>query len=121
MYDRPLTRAELETLRLTTSAQVGVLANDTDADPGDGSFTYTPRRDFFGTDTFTYVASDGAAQTDPVTVTITVRERNFAPTAQPDTYTLDEDAGLSFDIPAGTVGEYRLGMVSEPGEILGRG
>ena len=60
----------------------GVLANDTDADPGttltaqlvsttahgsltlnpDGSFVYTPQADFTGTDAFTYTASDGESQ-----------------------------------------------------------
>jgi hypothetical protein len=140
VYNRALTRAELETLRRTTSVHLGVLANDTDADGDtltvstwtqpangtvylnpDGSFTYTPRRDFFGTDTFTYVASDGAAQSDPVTVTVTVRERNAAPVALPDSYTLDEDSVLSFDIPAATVGEYRLTMVSDSGDYIGQG
>jgi VCBS repeat-containing protein len=39
----------------------------------DGSFTYTPNRDFNGTDTFTYRVLDGAAQSDEVTVTLVVR------------------------------------------------
>ena len=71
----------------------GVLANDTDADNdtltallvsttsngtltfnADGSFVYTPRAGFFGTDTFTYKANDGEADSNVVTVTITVRK-----------------------------------------------
>jgi len=39
----------------------------------DGSFTYTPNRNFNGTDTFTYRVLDGAAQSDVVTVTLVVR------------------------------------------------
>jgi VCBS repeat-containing protein len=70
----------------------GVLANDTDAnhDPltaqldtttthgsltlnANGSFTYTPGEDTVGTDTFTYHANDGTANSNIVTVTITVQ------------------------------------------------
>ncbi|MDQ3980302.1 MAG: cadherin-like domain-containing protein [Actinomycetota bacterium] len=70
----------------------GLLGNDTDveaspltaakaSDPehgsltlnADGSFLYTPQIGFTGTDSFTYRASDGAAQSAPATVTITVQ------------------------------------------------
>jgi VCBS repeat-containing protein len=73
----------------------GVLANDTDTDSGqtvtvqaprplsgpsngsltlnaDGSFAYTPNAGFTGTDSFTYKASDGIADSAAATVTITV-------------------------------------------------
>ena len=79
-----------ETAILFESAP-GVFANDTDAD-GDpltanlvsgasngaltlnanGSFTYTPNAGFTGTDNFTYKASDGKADSNVATVTITV-------------------------------------------------
>ena len=36
----------------------------------DGSFTYTANPGFLGTDSFTYVASDGLASSAPVPVTI---------------------------------------------------
>jgi hypothetical protein len=71
----------------------GVLGNDTDAgvhrsvtivtDPShglltaapDGSFTYVPDPNFFGTDRFTYVVDhDGLATTGVATVTLTVEE-----------------------------------------------
>ncbi len=42
---------------------------------GDGTFTYAPDANFAGTDTFTYYASDGIADSSPVTVTITVQPR----------------------------------------------
>jgi Ca2+-binding RTX toxin-like protein len=78
----------------------GVLGNDSD-DEGDpitavlvtgpahessfalnanGSFTYTPLPNFFGTDTFTYRASDGAELSNIATVTITVLAVNDPPT-----------------------------------------
>ncbi|MDQ4091689.1 MAG: carboxypeptidase regulatory-like domain-containing protein [Actinomycetota bacterium] len=72
-------------------AASGVLANDTDADndpltaslvagPGrgtvtlnpDGSFTYQPKEDFVGTDSFTYKVNDGTGDSNVGTVILTV-------------------------------------------------
>jgi hypothetical protein len=72
-------------------AALGVLLNDHDPDGDplaatkvtdptngtlcldrDGSFTYTPNADFYGTDRFVYEVSDGQGGTDTATVTITV-------------------------------------------------
>lgn len=74
-------------------AAPGVLNNDPDVDGdtlsavlnagpsnggltlnSDGSFTYTPDTNFVGTDTFTYHANDGTADSNVATVTITVNE-----------------------------------------------
>jgi hypothetical protein len=71
----------------------GVLVNDTDADGdpltavlvtgpangtltlgADGLFTYTPTFNFVGVDSFTYVANDGALDSNTATVTITVND-----------------------------------------------
>jgi hypothetical protein len=38
----------------------------------DGSFTYTPNFDYYGSDSFTYVATDGFLDSAPATVTLTV-------------------------------------------------
>ena len=82
-----------------------MLANDTDVDAGatltatlvgdrrrtarvtlaaNGSFTYTPNANFNGTDSFTYTASDGTADSNVATVTITVSAVNDAPVAVDD-------------------------------------
>jgi hypothetical protein len=82
-----------ETGTALTVPAPGVLANDTDADSSDaltakvtvqprngilalaadGSFTYTPKQRFTGTDTFTYTVTDSAGATSaPATVTLTV-------------------------------------------------
>ena len=45
----------------------------------DGSFIYTPRSNFNGTDSFQYKAKDGAFASNIVTVTITVNAVNDAP------------------------------------------
>jgi len=98
----------------------GVLANDTD-DNGDslsailvtgprsgtlvlgadGSFDYTPNANFHGTDSFTYTANDGQADSNPATVSIAVNAVNTAPTAVDDGYSIPQDQPLS--VPAGGV------------------
>ncbi|MGD8590310.1 MAG: Ig-like domain-containing protein, partial [Chromatiales bacterium] len=89
-------------------AAPGVLGNDTDAD-GDpltatlvsgptnaaafsfqttGAFFYQPNPNFTGTDTFTYLANDGTADSNVATVTITVDPGNDIPVANDDTFFL---------------------------------
>jgi len=88
---------------LTVPTATGVLANDSDPDQDaltatlvattaqgtlrlnpNGSFTYTPASSFFGTDAFTYRATDGALDSATVTVSISViaRPTNAVPSAQ---------------------------------------
>jgi hypothetical protein len=120
--------------QLLTVNAPGVLGNDhtdlpggvltailvEDADQGmltlnpDGSFTYLPDIDFNGTDTFTYIASDGV---DSNVATVTIEVHNVPPTAgiteptdgvrgQPRFFTLtasdisvaDQAAGFTYDI-----------------------
>jgi VCBS repeat-containing protein len=86
-----------------TVAAPGVLTNDSDIDSatlsavevsgpddgtldlhGDGSYTYTPDANFFGSDSFEYKANDGALDSNTVTVTITVNSVNDPPVANDD-------------------------------------
>src|SRR5262249_44829759 len=54
----------------------------------DGSFTFTPSQNFFGTTSFTYNVQAGTRTSlSPATVTITVGETNDPPTANDDSYT----------------------------------
>ncbi|NOG48618.1 MAG: tandem-95 repeat protein [Chloroflexi bacterium] len=106
-----------EDTALNTAAP-GVLTNDTDAeaDPltavlvvgptngtltlnSDGSFTYTPNAHFNGSDSFTYKANDGTADSNVATVTITVNPVNDAPVAVDDAYATDEDTALNVAAP----------------------
>jgi hypothetical protein len=84
---------------LLTVPAPGVLANDADVDgptpllagvvtgPAhgnltlnlDGGFSYTPASGFGGTDSFAYQASDGAARSEPATVTIRVTSIRCTP------------------------------------------
>lgn len=80
----------------------GVLRNDTDPDADvldalvatgpasgtlslapDGSFTYTPAAGFVGTDSFTYIARDGAGESSHATAHITVVDHLVASIQQP--------------------------------------
>src|SRR5262249_21703834 len=53
----------------------------------DGSFNYQPNANYNGSDSFTYRASDGSAQSAIATVSITVTAVNDAPTAGNDSAT----------------------------------
>ncbi len=95
---------------LVIAAAQGVLANDTDADPGtiltaevvtppssgtlvlnaDGSFTFTAATG--GTYVFTYRAKDAVSQSAPASVTISL---NAVPTTGTDSYTTAEDTPFS--------------------------
>jgi VCBS repeat-containing protein len=92
----------------------GVLGNDIDIEGGtlsatlvdpptrgelalnpNGTFVYTPDPNVFGTDTFTYRASDGSLLSDVTTVTISIAPGpNSAPTAVNNSYPMDEDQTL---------------------------
>lgn len=60
---------------LVSGPQHGTLAFNTD-----GTFTYTPDADYHGTDSFTYKANDGSADSNTAAVAINVTPVNDAPT-----------------------------------------
>jgi VCBS repeat-containing protein len=94
--DPPIATGESYVTNSNTALNVvapGVLGNDQDIDGGplsaqlesdvshgtlalnaDGSFSYTPGMDYTGPDSFTYKAFDGSANSNVVTVTITVND-----------------------------------------------
>ena len=95
----------------------GVLANDSDPDGdpftaqlvadvsngslllnSDGSFNYTPDPDFFGSDSFTYKANDGIADSGAATVTITVDPVNDPPVANDDSSITSENTAVLIDV-----------------------
>jgi FtsP/CotA-like multicopper oxidase with cupredoxin domain len=61
----------------------------------DGSFSYAPRANFSGTDSFTYRASNGSGQSNLATVFIDVTPGPDAPEATSDAY-----HGLTLNVPA---------------------
>ncbi len=93
-----------------TNAAPGVLSDDTDVDAdtltavlesgpshgsltlnADGSFTYTPDADFDGTDSFTYHANDGTADSNSITESIYINPVNDPPVANDDAFFGNED------------------------------
>ncbi len=79
---------------VVSSVSDGTLVNE-----GDGTFTYTPDPDFFGTDSFTYTITDAAgAESNAATVTLTVTSVNDAPVAADDDgvgFTTSEDMAFT--------------------------
>jgi VCBS repeat-containing protein len=65
----------------------------------DGSFTYEPDQDFFGTDGFTYKANDGTLDSNVANVTIMVNGTNDAPVANLDSYDAVEGETLTVAAP----------------------
>ncbi len=111
-----------------TAAEDRVLFNDSDPDgdnltavnasnpPGgtvvlssNGGFTYTPDADFNGTDTFTYQANDGLANSNTATVTITV-----TPVNDPPSFQVGADQTVSASNGAVTVPGWATGIVPGP-------
>ena len=67
----------------------------------EGTITYTPAANYFGSDSFTYRVSDGQAQSNEARVDITIGARNDAPTLAAITdATVMEGQSLSFQVVA---------------------
>ena len=111
--DAPVANADAASTQRNTAVRVAVLVNDTDVDSAalsvviasqpangiavlnaDGSVQYTPNANFTGTDTFTYRASDGALQSAPVSVTITVLAGNRPPVVNGVIVSTNEDSTI---------------------------
>jgi VCBS repeat-containing protein len=60
----------------------------------DGTFSYTPDLDYFGTDTFSYRLSDGPLDSNLATVNLTVTAVNDAPVAADVALSTAEDTAL---------------------------
>jgi RHS repeat-associated protein len=67
------------------------------------SVVYTPAADFDGTDEFTFVANDGATDSPPATIAITVSPVNDAPVANDSVVVTDEDVPAAFILQASDV------------------
>jgi VCBS repeat-containing protein len=99
-----------------------VVANDTDAEgdalaasvvagpqhgtlslDADGTFVYTPNRDFVGTDTFTYRVNDGHSDSNIATVTINLTAVNDAPGVNPERYVTAQNKSLIVSAGSGVL------------------
>ncbi|MGB2821826.1 MAG: tandem-95 repeat protein, partial [Phycisphaerae bacterium] len=119
--DAPTARDDGANTREDSPVVINILANDTDVDGdaltiagfthashgvvtanGDGTLSYAPNADWFGTDSFAYTVSDGNGGTDTATVTVTVESvnDNTAPTANDDGANTREDRPVVIDVLA---------------------
>jgi hypothetical protein len=80
----------------TTASVVTGPSNGSVSNNGDGTFTYTPNPDWFGTDAFTYTVHDtGLLLSTPATVTVVVSAVNDPPHAVVDGLTVDQAAAAT--------------------------
>ena len=82
------------TYNITSTNNGSVTINDNIA-------TYVPTQDWNGEDTFTYVANDGALDSNSATVTITINSVNDAPVISSSSFELDEDSTTADGIEIG--------------------
>jgi len=120
--DMPIAAPDQVTTPEDVPVVISVSGNDTDVDnaidassaavasspshgsvvvqPG-GTFLYTPGKDFYGTDSFTYTIKDVAGATSkPGTVTIIVTPVNDPPVAMNDAATTDENTAVGIPVLA---------------------
>ena len=109
----PVTVNDLAVIFENEAVTINVLANDSDADDdpltisaltqptngqvelnGDGTITYTPQNDFFGSETFTYKVVDAELESEAATVNVIVIEISHVPVVNGDAYSTDEDTDL---------------------------
>ena len=74
----------------------------------DGHFTYTPNKDFSGSDSFSFKVNDGNSTSNIATVNITINHVNQAPVAENISFSADKDAPYM----------GRLAATDEDGDIL---
>ncbi len=115
LNDPPVAAGQSLTLDEDTSAQVKLAGSDVDGDaltyrivtaPAHGQLqgqapnvTYHPGSNFHGADSFSFTVSDGAEESDPATVTLTVSSVNDAPTGQPDLFHTAQGTPLDISSP----------------------
>tara|TARA_A100001011_G_scaffold58937_1_gene58335 strand:- start:724 stop:4557 length:3834 start_codon:yes stop_codon:yes gene_type:complete len=80
---------------------------------------YRPNKDFYGTDTFTFRASDGTDNGNIATVTVTVTPVDDFPEAQDVSVSIDEDNSITFtlpvvDIDGGPSYSYEINLDQDP-------
>ena len=115
--DAPVANDDAATTLEDQAVVIAVLPNDTDADGdalsissytqpangsvvlnADGTFTYTPNSNWYGTDTFNYTVCDLSGACDEAMVTVEVLPINDPPVAEPDAATTAEETSVKVDV-----------------------
>ena len=85
-----------------TYAKAGDPAHGTVTVGEDGKYTYTPAKDYNGSDSFSYTVSDGHGGSNTYTVDVTVNAINDAPVAADTAITTAEDTAKTGTLPPAT-------------------
>ena len=64
---------------------------------------YVPNKDYFGTDSFTFIANDSKADSNIATVTLQIEPVNDMPIAEANTVSTNEDQTLDFTLPGSDI------------------
>ncbi|MDB5857580.1 MAG: hypothetical protein JWQ76_1269, partial [Ramlibacter sp.] len=113
----PVANADAAASQEDATVRLNLLANDTDADADaltaeivtgprhgtvtrntDGTYSYRPDQDWYGTETFSYRVTDGFTWSQPTTVTITVAAVNDAPEAFNASYTVQKGGSIRVEL-----------------------
>ncbi|MBB1424745.1 tandem-95 repeat protein, partial [Pseudoalteromonas sp. SG43-7] len=86
------------TYRIDTDVAHGTLVQQSS-----DSWLYTPAADYNGSDSFTFVANDGALDSAPVSVNLTVNAVNDAPVASAAAVSVNEDTPLTINLTASDI------------------
>ncbi|MEM7707456.1 MAG: Ig-like domain-containing protein, partial [Pseudomonadota bacterium] len=139
--DPPMANSDAVSLNEDATANITLVASDLDGDalsyeilsqPGSGTltgsgpiFVYTPAANFFGTDSFSYLVSDGTANSSAETVSLSVISVNDIPIAIGASAVVDEDSSVVVSVSASDVESPSLNyVVSTPpshGVVSGNG
>jgi len=86
-----------------------------------GAASYTPNPGYCGADSFTAKVSDGACDSQPATVSVTVN-CNRCPTANPQSVSVDEGSSVSFQLagsdPEGDALQYTIAQAPAHGVVV---
>jgi len=88
------------------------------AEISNGTFTYSPNQDFNGLDSFTYIANDGAEDSNVATVTLTIYAVNDPPIAQDDNFGTSAGVELIVAAPGVLANDSDADDVSLLAELL---
>ncbi|KKM06158.1 hypothetical protein LCGC14_1746800, partial [marine sediment metagenome] len=86
------------TYRIDTDVAHGTLVQQSS-----DSWLYTPAADYNGSDRFTFIANDGALDSAPVSVNLTINAVNDAPVASAEAVSVNEDTPLTINLAASDI------------------
>jgi VCBS repeat-containing protein len=93
---------EGDSLTVNTTPVVDVV-NGTLTLNADGTFTYAPPANHYGSELFTYEVSDGNGGTAQASVTITIYAVNDTPIPVSDSYSVDENSSIDVSLSLGLI------------------